>query len=201
MTLTTATQIDIRKATAADVPALAGTLARAFEDDPVFAWFFAEERRRMQRIERFFDTVLRLIVLKHDETYVGARGAGAALWMPPGTAHLGPVENLRLMPALARVFGRGVGRALRGMSLMEEHHPHDPHEYLWFLGVEPDRQGEGIGSGLLRPMLERLDADGVPAYLEATSERSRDLYLRHGFEVTGELRFPDGPPMWRMWRS
>ncbi len=42
----------------------------------------------------------------------------------------------------------------------------------------------------------------MPAYLEATSPRSRALYERHGFEVTAELRATaDSPPMWAMWRE
>ena len=45
------------------------------------------------------------------------------------------------------------------------------------------------------------DRDRVPAYLEATSERNKQLYLRHGFEVTDEIPLPDGPNMWPMWRS
>jgi hypothetical protein len=35
----------------------------------------------------------------------------------------------------------------------------------------------------------------VSAYLEATSERNTQLYLRHGFEVTDEIRsLTDRPP-------
>lgn len=61
--------------------------------------------------------------------------------------------------------------------------------------------GRGVGSALMRPVLETCDRDGVPAYLEATSERNKRLYLRHGFEVTDEIRLPDGPTLWRMWRA
>jgi hypothetical protein len=53
----------------------------------------------------------------------------------------------------------------------------------------------------MRPRLERCDAEGIAAYLNAGSTRSRDLYLRHGFEVVEEFRLPfGGPPLWRMWR-
>ncbi len=61
--------------------------------------------------------------------------------------------------------------------------------------------GRGFGSSLMAPVLERCDRDGVPAYLEATSERNKQLYLRHSFEVTDEVPLPDGPTMWPMWRS
>ena len=54
----------------------------------------------------------------------------------------------------------------------------------------------------MRPVLERADADGMPAYLEATTLRSRALYERHGFRLLDVVHMPDdGPPMWRMWRE
>jgi RimJ/RimL family protein N-acetyltransferase len=58
-----------------------------------------------------------------------------------------------------------------------------------------------MGSSLLRTVLDRCDRDRTPAYLEATSEASMRLYLRHGFVVTGEIPLPDGPPLWCMSRS
>ncbi len=68
--------------------------------------------------------------------------------------------------------------------------------------MQPDDQGRGIGSALLRPVLTRCDREGVPAYLEASSERNRALYARHGFEVVERIELPGGgPPMWRMWRE
>ena len=52
------------------------------------------------------------------------------------------------------------------------------------------------------PILQRCDAERMPAYLESSSARSRALYERHGFEVTEEFSFgPDAPPLWRMWRD
>ena len=87
------------------------------------------------------------------------------------------------------------------LGLMEEKHPSESHYYLFLLGTRPEWQGRGLGSSLMAPVLETCDRDRVPAYLEATSERNKQLYLRHGFEVTEEIPLPDGPTMWPMWRS
>ena len=47
-----------------------------------------------------------------------------------------------------------------------------------------------------------LDERGEPAYLEASGERSRDLYLRHGYQPRGApYHLPGGPAMWPMWRE
>ena len=55
---------------------------------------------------------------------------------------------------------------------------------------------------MLREVLAGADADGVPAYLESSSERNLPLYERTGFRVVGELRaLGHGPTIWRMWRE
>jgi ribosomal protein S18 acetylase RimI-like enzyme len=87
------------------------------------------------------------------------------------------------------------------MAMLDEHHPVDDHRFLWFLGVTPQRQGQGLGSSLLASTLERCDREGVAAYLDATSEHNRRLYERHGFTVVAERSVDGSPPLWAMWRD
>ena len=192
----------IRKADAGDVPRLARALARAFQDDPVFRWMVPDDGQRATTSERGFSLYLRKVYLPHDECYTTDDVVGGALWEPPGTWKLGPLAQLRLLPGMVAAMGRHLPQVLRAISTLEAGHPGEPHYYLPFVGVEPGRQGRGIGTALMRPILERCDREGVPAYLEATTPRNRACYLRQGFEVTEEFRFPkDGPPSWRMWRK
>jgi hypothetical protein len=58
-----------------------------------------------------------------------------------------------------------------------------------------------VGSALLTPVLARVYADRMPAYLESSNERNIALCGRHGFEVTSELALPNGPRIWPMWRE
>jgi GNAT superfamily N-acetyltransferase len=192
----------IRKATAEDVPRLAAALARAFYDDPVFHWLIPADSERLRRSELGFEQYIRKIYLPHDECYTTEDLVGGALWMPPETWHLGPLAQLRLLPGLVSAMGSRLPQLLRAIATIEKNHPREPHYYLPFVGVEPGSQGRGIGTALMRPMLERCDREGMPAYLEATTPRNRACYMRQGFEVTEEFHFPkDGPPTWRMWRA
>jgi GNAT superfamily N-acetyltransferase len=68
----------------------------------------------------------------------------------------------------------------------------EPHWYLWVLGVDPPRQGQGVGSALLQPVLARADGEGLPCYLETQKERNVPFYQKHGFEVVVEDDLPDG---------
>jgi ribosomal protein S18 acetylase RimI-like enzyme len=104
---------------------------------------------------------------------------------------------------MVRVFGRRLPLAFRARVRMERRHPRKPpHWYLAIMGVDPQSQGRGFGSMLMQPALEILDAQRTPAYLEASTPRSRALYERHGFAVTGEFNLPSGgPTLWQMWRE
>lgn len=193
---------DVRKMTPADAEPVAMALARAFNDDPHFSWIIRDDGKRPRQLERAFRTFVERIWLPHDESYVHEQRIGAALWMPPGTWHLGPLAQLRLAPAIVSILRLDSTRLLRAITWMERNHPRERHWYLPAIGVAPAWQGRGYGAALLRPMLERCDTDRVSAYLEASTPRNRALYERHGFEVVEEGRYARGaPPLWRMWRE
>jgi len=64
---------------------------------------------------------------------------------------------------------------------MELFDKHGEYYFLSMIGVRPERQSEGLGGLLLREITKRADAEGKCCYLAGTGERSRGLYLRHGF--------------------
>lgn len=186
----------VRLATPDDVPALAEALARAFHDDPIT--FFAHPRSasRHRRSRFFFAGRLRTLI-PHEMSYCDAGRRAAALWAPPDAWEPPPVEQVRML----RLVNRRAPWLAAGFHRMEKLHPREPHYYLSTLGVSPEAQGQGVGSNLLAPMLERCDTEGVPAYLESSKERNIAFYARHGFRVTEETRFPRGPRVWLMWRD
>ena len=193
---------EVRPARAEDVPRAARALAEAFDGDPPMCWFLPEEEGRVGRLEPYFRALVRHVHMRYGEIWVSEEPAGAAGWIAPGAWPLSVSQRWRAAAVELRTFGRHPVRAMRGVEVLERGHPGKPHWFLDYVGVERAGQGRGIGSALLRPMLERCDADRAPAYLTAGSPRSRELYLRHGFQVTEEFNLPDGgPPLWRMWRD
>lgn len=196
----TTTPVPVTTATAGDAALIGGVLADAFYDDPVGRWIDPDPDTRTTRLARLFEIWAAALTLPHHEV-LRAGDVGAALWLPPGRWQVPPFVLLRQLPHLGSIFGRRTPLLLRGLSRLEHHHPRAPHWYLPLLGVMADHQGHGIGTALLAAVLPRCDAEGTAAYLEATCERNRDLYARHGFRVQQEVRLPDGPPLWAMWRE
>jgi len=191
---------EVRKATPADIPALAGALSRAFHDDPVMEWLFPDPGRRPRWTKTFFEVRMRQLI-RQEEIWATGDSSGAALWAQPDRWKLSSGETASMLVKIARGVGRRTFRGLRGLSLIEERHPNEPHWYLAVLGVDPTAQGGGLGSALLEPVLRACDEDGVAAYLESSKERNIAFYGRHGFRVTEEVRMPKGPPIWLMWRD
>jgi GNAT superfamily N-acetyltransferase len=193
----TVQQAGVRPASVDDARALAAPLARAFYDDPVTLWAHPRESVRLRRTARFFLGRMRAL-LPHELSMVTDDRDGAAVWSPPDAWQMGLRELLHDLPAL---LSRRTPMVLRAMHGVEKKHPSGPHYYLSILGVDPSRQGEGLGSALLQPGLRRCDQEGVGAYLETAKERNVRFYSRHGFRVTEEVSLPNGPAMWLMWRD
>jgi GNAT superfamily N-acetyltransferase len=195
-----ASPVEVRSAGAADVEALAGALAAAFEDDPIFAWLLPDKRRRHDKLLRFFALELGEVVLPSGAAWMSPQGSGACLELPPGGWRM-PLRTQALhAPRFAAVFGRSLPRALITITKMERKHLREPHLYVPYLGVAPEAQGAGLGTLLLGRTIERADAGGLPTYLEATSERNAALYERLGFEHLGAFTVLGSPPLWPMRR-
>jgi ribosomal protein S18 acetylase RimI-like enzyme len=191
-----------RPATSADIDGMAESLALAFHDDPLIQWLFGDEPPRPMRYSRQFFAREGARHLRHHEVYTLDGTPGAAYWDPPGQWKTKPLDILRMSPLLLRGIRGRTLNALRGLGRMEAAHAkHPDHYYLAVLGTRPDRQGGGLGSALLAPVLRRCDTDGVGAYLESSKEANIPFYRRHGFEVVEEVAFPSGPTIWPMWRD
>jgi ribosomal protein S18 acetylase RimI-like enzyme len=183
-----------------DVEPLAAMLARSFHDDPVTRWVYASDRRRPHWSERFFRWQVERL-LDQDATWTVDDGAGAALWALPGRWREDARDTLRLLRLTLPGVVPRLPRVLIGLGQVESRHPAGRHMYLAVLGVEPDRQGEGLGSQVIRPGLDLCDQERLPAYLETGKERNLAFYGRHGFEVVDRLDLPKGPPVWFLWRE
>ena len=192
--------MNVRKATDADIPAMADMLARAFHEDPIVDWVFQDESARPKYARRFFAGRARVLIGQR-EIYTVDGVAAAAMWARPDEWRDPPLRALKELAILVPGVGRRAARVIRGLVQVEARHPKPPHWYRAVLGTDPSRQGEGLATRLLSGVLEDCDRDEVPAYLETGTERNVAFYNRHGFKVTEELRLPKGPPIWLMWRD
>ncbi|TDB80923.1 GNAT family N-acetyltransferase [Micromonospora sp. KC721] len=191
--------VTVRQATADDAGPLIAVLADAFHDGPVAEWLVPEPRDRRAIYYRYFKDAL-YHGLEHGEVYTTADLSAVAIWYP----RLEPIRDSshERQTTLETIAGVYAPKFTLLEAMFDAFHPDEPHHYLAYVAVDPQQQGRGIGAALLADHHRLLDRLGLPAYLEASNTRNRQLYLRLGYTAGPPLILPtEGLPIWRMWRG
>ncbi len=171
----------------------AAILARAFENEPVHQVLWPDPRQRASRATRLIRCLLR-DALRYGEVQAWSANLEAvAMWMPPHRCHPSLLRLGRagffwlLLSEGPRFFGLS-WRYHRQVMAMSRAHADARLWYLQMLGVDPDQQRKGYGSGLLSNMFARLDRAGAGCCLETSSETNVAFYQRAGFQVVDQRR-------------
>jgi GNAT superfamily N-acetyltransferase len=182
-------------------------LKDAFLDDPIFRFHFPDSRLREKVLEIFFADIVRAH-LRFAHVYAAfdrGRLLGAAVWRPPGVQSTGFWNHLRDALTRYRLLAlspRAARKLLRGFRALEVTHPNFPHWYLFFIGIELQQRGRGIGARLMAPVLRIADTTGAPCYLETPFPQTLPFYRALGFEITSEPRpFAGAPQLWAVTRN
>jgi ribosomal protein S18 acetylase RimI-like enzyme len=182
-----------------EIAAVADLVARSFDHLAANRYLVSDPAERLPRMREFFRIGTDHAAKGHGEVVFTEDLTGAAVWFDRTRP---PAEPADYEQRLAAAGGDHLPRFHELDELLEGHHPEEPHWHLAFLAVDPANWGQGIGGSLMRHTLDRLDLDGVPAYLEATNDDNRRLYRSHGFHdlTPAEIHLGDGTPFYRMWR-
>ena len=167
--------------------AAAETLAEAFYDDPLLQVLAPDPPRRMAVGRWYFHTTVDY-GMRWGRVWVTEDVAATSVWLPPGT-RFSALRSLRVgMGAFPfRVGLRPMLSIVRVVPALERLHRlvRGPHWFLMAIGTRPSRQGGGLGSAVLTAGTSQADLEGLPCYLETSTQRAVDFYVKHGFEVVG----------------
>jgi len=171
-------------------------LIRAFWNHPPLQYYFPDEAER-ERIAPYFFSLSVFTGIRYGEVHATSQDLeGIAVWLPSGNY---PVTLWRLLRSVPSSQILGVGRyggfRMRGLGQYIDvvHRRLAPfkHWFLQAIGVDPQFQERGYASKLLRPMLARIDEEGLPCYLETLEGQNVRLYEHFGFKVIEESNVPD----------
>lgn len=188
---------DVVLAVAGEIERIVAPVVLAFAADPFARFWVTDPALFLEHFPR----VARI----HAESTVEGGGVyrrgdfrGAAIWYPPGISP----DGERLAPIFKAAAGaEGAARARTFLERAAVHEPDAPHWYLRIIALDPSLQRGGHGSRMMDAHRDVLDESDAPAYLEATSEASRNFYERHGFETMDEISGTgDEPRLWPMLR-
>ncbi len=197
-------------------------LSRAFFNDPMMLYYLPDPGVRLRVLPVFMRFMTRYC-LAHGEVWTTPGLDGLACWLGPGQTGLSAwglvwagigVVPLRAAwnflrqpqtdgssPLSVRQLIRRVSQAEGRLDEIHQQIVPGRHWYLMTLGVDSDRQGQGIGSRLIAPQLERARLAGLPCYLETGTELDVAFYIKNGFQVAHqEVIQPGNLNMWAMVR-
>ena len=182
---------EIRHALPSDSDASTTVLVEAFTHDPLWGHLVPDPqddtRARPEFLSEFMGTEFNSL-LNHGHVHLVPERA-VAMWTPPGVhsddAPLGAIFERHLEP---ETWNNALGHFME----MGACRPEVPHFYLAVLGAADAARGQGLGSALLRRVLDTCDAEGTVAHLESSNSRNVSLYERHGFEVLCDIEFAPG---------
>lgn len=196
----TSSDQQLRPIAAGDHPLLGEIIAEGFADDPVNVWAF----RGTAAMRPIYTEMARDLYIPKGFGDCSLDGQACSLWLGPGeSVDFGLRASINIGRALVRHAGlAGIRNALAVNRAMGKTHPTEPHYYLFAIAARPQAQGCGLGGALMRNALARIDAEGMPAYLENSKERNISFYRHFGFEVIEQIQArKDAPPLWAMWRE
>ncbi|MGW1740269.1 GNAT family N-acetyltransferase [Nocardia sp. NPDC001965] len=194
----TPTTPHVRFATAADTPRATRTLTRAFADYPWTRHTLAADDHEL-RLAAFQELFLTRIGLPHGSVWVADDGDAVAVWTTPATDAAAVFTELA--PRFAELAGDRAAAHSAAEAALAPHRPTGPVWFLGAVGVDPARRGRGLGRAVIEPGLAAAERDGIPAFLETSTEANVRFYERLGFRVGAEVEIPDnGPRTWCMLR-
>jgi GNAT superfamily N-acetyltransferase len=193
--------VGIRPARQSELSSVAEIFAVGFSEDPVWGdWAFPDAAERVPLLREFWWPYV-VAAYKYDGVIVTDDLSAVALWVPPGVDELDEDDAAVVTEMLARVCGPRTPLLNAGWQAFERSRPEVPHWYLSLLATAPDHRGQGVGMGLVAAQLQRVDEEGLPAYLESTNAVNIGRYQKAGFLLDGYFDLPEGPRVDRMWRD
>ena len=190
----------IRQAHPQDCEGVVATVTAAFAEDPGWAFLMGEEYERLapEFVGALFD-----LRAPGGNVWVSDDLATVAMWESPSGDD--DEQWTRTKKAWARYVSlageEAHERLVAYKTALAAVCPADPYWYLGVLATHPARQGEGLATAVLTPVLDEADRLGVPCCLETSTEENRRFYERRGFEQAAEIILRGGPDTWWLRRG
>lgn len=195
--------IEVRKATAEDLPCLVRLAAQAMVATPWMTWLVGDGPDRLRRAEQLLARDF-LDAFPYGMVYTTSERLGVAVWLPPETRPQSLMNQLQWGIALVRAVGlRKALQETSAYTTLAAAAPKPANYYHWtLLAIAPGHQSTGIGTALAMPGLDACDHAGAGAYAVTHSRRLITYYERFGFRCLTTLSLtPRRIPYWTAWRD
>lgn len=162
-------------------------LAASFDDNKSVNYVVKQDEKRPDRIRGLMEYSFN-VCNAFGEVWLSEDEQACAMILLPDKKRAN-LHSIRWDARLAfSVIGlERISKVLGRESKIKAFHPKEPFTYLWFIGVRPEFQGQGKGSGMLQKIIEASVKNSRSVYLETSVERNLPWYKNHGFEIYNTL--------------
>lgn len=177
----------IQKAQIEDKQQIVDILTRSFDKNKSVNFVIKNDNKRVRRIQQLMGYSFN-VCLKFGEAFISEDRNACALILNPKqkrTTFSTILLDIRL--AFSAIGLRRVLTVLKRESLIKKHHPKGDFCHLWFIGVEPNMQRNGLGSEMLSFIIKKYQKNTLDIYLETSTDENIPWYKKFGFQVYQEL--------------
>ena len=177
----------MRKATYNDRNIVIDILYRSFLDNQSVNYISQQDEKKVDRVKALMDYSFEMC-FNYGEVFLSNDGNACALILYP---HQKPTSLKTILLDVKLILNcigvANIKKALRRESMIKKLQPKIPMYYLWFIGVTPEHQGAGLGTGFIKEVLEHSQEKNLPVYLETSTLKNLPWYKQLGFEIYSEL--------------
>lgn len=162
-------------------------LTKSFDTNQSVNYIVKQDHKRAQRVRSLMDYSFEVCYLFGD-VFLSDDKKGCALITYPDkkkTTLKSILLDIKLI--LSAVGLKNIKKTLAREAKINEIQPKEPKYYLWFIGVDPEHQNEGIGSILLDDIIEDSEHKQRPIYLETSAVKNLPWYKKFDFQIYHEL--------------
>lgn len=177
----------MKKATHADKEKVTNILSAAFSDNRSVTYIIPQDSINKDRLRHLIKYSFNLC-LRFGEVLLSDDQKGCALIIYPEKKRTSLTSLLWDLEFVIKCTGlSNIRKIIRREKIIERLHPLAPKCYIWFIGVLPGEQSKGVGSRLLREIIEYGRTSGRVMCLETSTPKNLPWYIKHGFTVYNEL--------------
>jgi len=177
------------KARYSDKERVVDILSKSFDDNKSVNCIIKQDRKRTQRIKKLMEYSFDLCYLFGD-IFLSEDKEGCALVVMPDKKRTTLKSIFLDVKLVLLVIGlSNIKKAMKRESIVNKHHPELPFYYLWFIGVEPAAQNNGIGTKLMNGVINDAKMNHRPIYLETSTLKNIPWYEKLGFAVYNKVNF------------
>ncbi len=177
----------MRRGDNADRTLVVGILQRSFDDNKSVNYVVRQDQKRAERIRGLMQYSFN-VCNAFGEVWISDDYQACALILFPEMKRASIRTLLWDLKLALNVIGLNrVTAVLKREAIIKSKHPKRPFAYLWFIGVNPQLQGKGIGSAFIQEVINECEGKNRPIYLETSTERNLPFYKKFGFEIFQSL--------------